>query len=732
MIQTGFETRVKVQQIVENQLPEFILDESPKAAEFLKQYYISQEYQGGPVDVVENLDQYLKLDNLTPEVIVGSTSITDAIDSDSAVISVVSTKGFPEKYGLFKIDDEIITYTGITTNTFTGCIRGFSGITTYNTISDPQELEFSTSRAASHSVGSTIQNLSSLFLKEFYKKLKYSLTPGLEDVDFVSDLNIGNFIKEARSFYQAKGTGESFRILFNVLYGITPSVINLEDFLIKPSAADYVRREIVVAEAISGNPTKLVGQSIRKSSDPNTYASISSVEAITRKGKTYYQISLFIGYDESTDIQGTFSVQGKSIVIENAPIGSTIITVDSTIGFPKDGNIICGDNTITYSSKSINQFFDCSGIVNPISATDSIRTDEIVYGYEDGNLSKEVKLRLTGVLSSFVALSETFTTEEGQKIYVKNLGEIIKNPTVDKSHKEIFANSWIYNTSSRYQIDSISGSSFKLTSTIDKSSLKVDDNVEVLIRDSETVVSASPYISNINTTTNQINLDGLSGFVYDPNLEYDVRRKLFKASSSGAQLHFGNNTLVSDVQNVYNEDNEYMYVASNSLPSYTITKNLFQISIPEASGSAIQGFNAETQKYSIISFASNVPFITGDQINYTAESTPIPGLDEGLYYVEVIAINQIKLYASKSFIGSENYVEFDALGTGTGAQYFILSTQKNQLIAPKKLLRKFPINSNIKNGTGELTQPGSTGMLINGVEITNYKSDDKIYYGPLE
>ena len=240
MIQTGFETRVKVQQIVENQLPEFILDESPKAAEFLKQYYISQEYQGGPVDVAENLDQYLKLDNLTPEIIVGSTSITDSINSDSAVISVVSTKGFPEKYGLFKIDDEIITYTGITTNTFTGCIRGFSGITTYHTISDPQELEFSTSRAASHSVGSTIQNLSSLFLKEFYKKLKYSLTPGLEDVDFVSDLNIGNFIKEARSFYQAKGTGESFRILFNVLYGITPSVINLEDFLIKPSAATYI------------------------------------------------------------------------------------------------------------------------------------------------------------------------------------------------------------------------------------------------------------------------------------------------------------------------------------------------------------------------------------------------------------------------------------------------------------------------------------------------------------
>ena len=61
MIQTGFESKVKIQQIVESQLPSFILDESPNAVEFLKQYYVSQEYQGGPIDITDNLDQYLKL-----------------------------------------------------------------------------------------------------------------------------------------------------------------------------------------------------------------------------------------------------------------------------------------------------------------------------------------------------------------------------------------------------------------------------------------------------------------------------------------------------------------------------------------------------------------------------------------------------------------------------------------------------------------------------------------------
>ena len=76
MIQTGFESRVKVQQIIESQLPNFILDESPNTEEFLKQYYISQEYQGGSIDIADNLDQYLKLDNLSPEVIVDNTYIS--------------------------------------------------------------------------------------------------------------------------------------------------------------------------------------------------------------------------------------------------------------------------------------------------------------------------------------------------------------------------------------------------------------------------------------------------------------------------------------------------------------------------------------------------------------------------------------------------------------------------------------------------------------------------------
>ena len=61
MITTGIDKRVKIQQIIENQIPEFFLSESPKAVDFLKQYYISQEHQGGVIDLTDNLDQYLKI-----------------------------------------------------------------------------------------------------------------------------------------------------------------------------------------------------------------------------------------------------------------------------------------------------------------------------------------------------------------------------------------------------------------------------------------------------------------------------------------------------------------------------------------------------------------------------------------------------------------------------------------------------------------------------------------------
>ena len=61
-----------------------------------------------------------------------------------------TTDKFPDSYGLLKIGDEVITYTGKTTTSFTGCIRGFVGVTSYKSDSDPGDLVFSSTSAAEH------------------------------------------------------------------------------------------------------------------------------------------------------------------------------------------------------------------------------------------------------------------------------------------------------------------------------------------------------------------------------------------------------------------------------------------------------------------------------------------------------------------------------------------------------------------------------------------------------
>ena len=60
MIDTSIQ-RVQINQVIENQLPEFVQSESPLFVDFMKQYYISQEYQGGSVNISENIDRYTKL-----------------------------------------------------------------------------------------------------------------------------------------------------------------------------------------------------------------------------------------------------------------------------------------------------------------------------------------------------------------------------------------------------------------------------------------------------------------------------------------------------------------------------------------------------------------------------------------------------------------------------------------------------------------------------------------------
>ena len=97
------------------------------------------------------------------------------------------------------------------------------------------------------------------------------------------------------------------------MYGVESRILDLEGNLIKPSDAEFIRREVIVADLITpfGEPQNLTGQTIFKSTDLTTNASVSEVEILKREGKDYYKIALFVGFSDRDLIEGVFTVPVK-------------------------------------------------------------------------------------------------------------------------------------------------------------------------------------------------------------------------------------------------------------------------------------------------------------------------------------------------------------------------------------------------------------------------------------
>ena len=93
--------RVQFSNIVQNQLPTYVRTDFPLISEFLKSYYQAQEFQGAPIDLIQNIDQYTKISEQTGliETAVLNADITE-YDTTIAVQATPSgTEGFPDSYG---------------------------------------------------------------------------------------------------------------------------------------------------------------------------------------------------------------------------------------------------------------------------------------------------------------------------------------------------------------------------------------------------------------------------------------------------------------------------------------------------------------------------------------------------------------------------------------------------------------------------------------------------------
>ena len=107
------DSKVKISNILESQLPEFILDDNPLFKEFLEQYYLSQQHEYGTVDLAEKIHDLKNIESFVDLKFTATTpKLTKFIANADDVIEVTNHLGFVPKNGLVKISDEIFTYTG--------------------------------------------------------------------------------------------------------------------------------------------------------------------------------------------------------------------------------------------------------------------------------------------------------------------------------------------------------------------------------------------------------------------------------------------------------------------------------------------------------------------------------------------------------------------------------------------------------------------------------------------
>ena len=567
MIDTSIQ-RVEINQVIENQLPEFVQTESPLFVDFMKQYYISQEYQGGSTNIAENLDRYTKLQTYVGAALTEFTGLSTDTQSFSSTIFVDSTKGYPSKYGLLKIDDEIITYTGVGTTSFTGCVRGFSGVSNLDQPTRPDLVEFNTSVGAAHTGGSKVHNLSNLFIREFFNKLKTTYASGFENRKLDSDIDQVKFIRQIKDFYRTKGTEESYRILFRALYGQEVNIIKPSEFLIKPSDADYGFGQDFVVKPITGDPRNLKGSTLfqDKDEDDNNIqgasGAISDVKDFLYGGEHYYQITV-----SQDSIDGDFVVPGRTRIVNPVTIGSTVMTVDTTVGFPTSGVLslptasVAG--VVTYTGKTSNQFVGLPTAVDVLNIGDDVRYNNVAYGYSFANATKKIEVLITGVLKDFPIPDNTFYFNKGDKVKVGSFG-------VNKSTEDANFGSWVYNTAVKFTPKNItrqSSSSFNIEIFSDHGFLE-EDSIEVLDGQSNQI-GVGRVLSVISSNTFILgDLPGVGEF----NIAF-IRRILKRGNSS---LHDNITKYTTDVQNVYDHESEnafalpphpHAYVTSPSIPS---------------------------------------------------------------------------------------------------------------------------------------------------------------------
>ena len=449
---------------------------------------------------------------------------------------------------------------------FIGCARAASGITSYT--EDGNAVFTNNTVAATGAIDASVKCLDALFVKRILDKYTEQYLPDVPELDY-KKIDVRTSIKTIKDFYMAKGTSFSISYLFKLLYGEQVSISYPKDQIIKPSAATWSIDTILRATLVSGNPVDIRDGLLTQDpdiADPNIKAASALVENYISIKTSDVEIFELVLSEET--ITGTFVVPYKTKLAEPLNTTESIITVDSTIGWPERNGefIIGGSEVVQYKEKSLNQFIECTRSVNGIvedwdSATEVASSFQV---FVNKGTPQEVILKVVGIVDA----QQTTLTDTGSyylpgdKLTVSKLGGTGISPELT---------TWLYNVKKLIAVTSITYGGVNNQSA----TVTCSNPHGLLVGDQVTIYGANPIIFNgtfevtsrDSTTVFQYQLPQPATVVPQGNILVSVDLNKGKSDDTPVLNSIGPYT--TNVQNSF-FNTSYVYVASTGIPNYKI------------------------------------------------------------------------------------------------------------------------------------------------------------------
>ena len=411
----------RISTLIESQLPEFISTEYELFGKFVQKYYEAQEVQGGPLDIISNIQKYTDIDFYEKNLLKQYDELAVGISDSDTTIVLNDASSFPEKNGYVRIQDEIIFYASRTDTTLQECSRGVSGNTTLGDLYS--ESNFQSTTAASHVAGHKVFNVSNLFLYAFIRNFETQYLGSFPEKYLKGDVDKRTLIKNIQKFYKTKGTDSSIKFIFNTIVAKDienkPSVYKPRDFTYKSSDSDWVNIYALKVKVVSGDPKSLIGSKIvQLPSDEYEYAS-ATVDNVFPDGNLDGERIWNIVLAPET-VNGSFAISTKTRLEKDLPSTADLgdrVDVFSTVGWENIGEILIGEETISFLDKNVTQFIINNRGLVPVSHTQgtSVYKPVIIEG-------SNVRLLTLGVVYNLTASENNPYASPGDSIQISNPG----------------------------------------------------------------------------------------------------------------------------------------------------------------------------------------------------------------------------------------------------------------------------------------------------------------------